>query len=85
MVKIGRRPRKRVEVYRARKAGKPDGFRYRAIAGNGAEVGSSEESKRHRTYVARQAAERYPASDGWTVILVEPDGSWVEWQSDGRA
>jgi hypothetical protein len=48
-------PRKRVEVYRAK-----DGFRFRAIAGNGRQDGASEEGKRHRTYVIKQVQSRYP-------------------------
>lgn len=62
------KPRVRLEIYRAK-----DGWRFRAIAGNGRNVGASEEGVKQRAYAIRRAVRQFPNRP---VIIVYPDGTW---------
>lgn len=62
-------PRKRLEVYKAK-----DGWRFRAIAGNGRTVGASEEGIKQRAYAIRRAERQFPELE--VIIVNTVDGSW---------
>lgn len=63
-----RLPRTRLELYRTH-----DGWRFRAIAGNGKIVGASEEGIKQRKYAINRAVRQF--SDR-PVIIVDSDGTW---------
>lgn len=60
-------PRARIELYKA-----PDGWRFRAKAGNGRTNGASEQGIKQRAYQAKRAHKQFP---DLPVFVVDDDGT----------
>lgn len=61
-------PRTRIEIYKAK-----DGWRFRAIAGNGRNIGASEQGIKQKRYCIQRAERQFPKLP---VIIIDADGSW---------
>lgn len=70
-----KKPRKRLEIYKAK-----DGWRFRAIAGNGKIVGGSEEGIKQRTYAVRRAARQFPDFADLAIVVIDADGEQTVWE-----